>query len=382
MRPFDIAAAIAVIASLLVAQSPAPSEQKDALAGEPRQFMRFVEDDDGGLLQILVANYKSGEAKLTLFGCVHVADRQFYEGMQQRFKAYDALLYELVAEPDLRPYPDMPRGGGHWISVVQGGMGSGLALHEQFACMDYRMDNFVHADMTTTEWSEALDEAGKSELGELFSIGSGDVDRDEEAEQKPIDLVKAFRSGQGVSQLRIMMGRLLCTPEGAPKQPTVIIHGRNERCLAVLKEQVAAGKKRLGIFYGAAHLKDMEQRLLKDLGWVKTSEEWVTAWDCHHSSFPKVERGLKRKIYRARRDLSKLGDAVGDWCRTHEGQQPSFEKLRAALDGKLPGRADGKDPWGREYRLESVDGEVAVRCLGSDGKARTDDDLVRAVETL
>ena len=119
-----MASAIVFITSLLIAQSPAPSEQSHALAGEPRQFMRFVEDDDGGLLQILVANYKSGEAELTLFGCVHVADRQFYEGMQQRFKAYDALLYELVAEPDMRPYPDMPRGGGHWISVVQGGMDS------------------------------------------------------------------------------------------------------------------------------------------------------------------------------------------------------------------------------------------------------------------
>jgi hypothetical protein len=58
----------------------------------------------------------------------------------------------------------------------------------------------------------------------------------------------------------------------------VIVTDRNQKCLAVLDEQIAAGKKKLGIFYGAAHFPDMEKRLLED-GWVKSGEEWMTAWD-------------------------------------------------------------------------------------------------------
>ena len=78
--------------------------------------------------------------------------------------------------------------------------------------MDYRMKNFVHADMTEYQWMHALDEAGPSELGELLSSPFVEPDREAEAKQKPIDLVKAFRNGQGISQLRILRGRVLVSP--------------------------------------------------------------------------------------------------------------------------------------------------------------------------
>jgi hypothetical protein len=46
----------------------------------------------------------------------------------------------------------------------------------------------------------------------------------------------------------------------------------------VLDEQLHAGKEKLAIFYGAAHLPDMETRLLAR-GFRRTELEWVTAWD-------------------------------------------------------------------------------------------------------
>jgi len=145
--------------------------------------MRFLDDDQGGFLQVLVATYKSGDRPLKLYGCGHVADRSFYEGMQKNFEKHDALFYELVADPDVRPFPEMDTDGKHWLSMVQDGMGSGLALQGQFACMDYCMKNFVHADMTEYQWMHALDEAGPSEFGELLS--SPFVEPDREAEAKP-----------------------------------------------------------------------------------------------------------------------------------------------------------------------------------------------------
>jgi hypothetical protein len=41
---------------------------------------------------------------------------------------------------------------------------------------------------------------------------------------------------------------------------------------------MAEGKKKIGIFYGAAHYPDMEERMLKQ-GFKKTAHEWLTAWD-------------------------------------------------------------------------------------------------------
>lgn len=365
-----------LIASLFVGVTPCQAET-DATAAR-RSFLRVVENDDGGRLEVLVATYRKGSAVLQLFGCVHVADRSFYEEMQRRFRGLDALLYELVGDPSIRPHPDMKRGDNtHWIATVQGGMGAGLKLADQFGAMDYRQDNFVHADMTDVEWRQAIKAANSSELREVFSIGSMDNDRAEGSKQSEIDLVGAFRSGGGIAELRLMMARMMIGGDPAIDQPTVIIHGRNEKCLRVLQQQLDLGKQRLGIFYGAAHMEHMEHRLVEDLGWARAGEEWVLAWDCSRKRWPKQERGLKQKRYRARRDLKKLIEAVVEHAASFEGEV-TWATLRAARpDGRLPGRNDGKDEWGRHYLLRRVDGGWQVRCVGSDGEPDTADDLVQ-----
>jgi hypothetical protein len=63
-------------------------------------------------------------------------------------------------------------------------------------------------------------------------------------------------------------------PEGS-----TILTERNKRALRVLGEQIGAGHDRIGIFYGAAHLPDMQRRLVKEYGLRKTSVRWIEAWD-------------------------------------------------------------------------------------------------------
>jgi hypothetical protein len=47
----------------------------------------------------------------------------------------------------------------------------------------------------------------------------------------------------------------------------------------VLKKQLAAGKNRVGIFYGAGHLNDMDERLRKEFNLEPVSITWLTAWE-------------------------------------------------------------------------------------------------------
>ena len=49
--------------------------------------------------------------------------------------------------------------------------------------------------------------------------------------------------------------------------------------MKVLQKEIAAGKKKVAIFYGAAHMPDFEQRLTADFGLRKTKQVWVDAWD-------------------------------------------------------------------------------------------------------
>ena len=59
---------------------------------------------------------------------------------------------------------------------------------------------------------------------------------------------------------------------------TSIIGERNRFALEVLDKEIKTGKKRLAIFYGAAHLPDMEKRLLAQ-GFKVQKIDWVKAWD-------------------------------------------------------------------------------------------------------
>ncbi|WP_395734438.1 hypothetical protein [Prosthecobacter sp.] len=63
---------------------------------------------------------------------------------------------------------------------------------------------------------------------------------------------------------------------------TVLVGERNKVALGVMDKEIAAGKKRIAIFYGAAHLGDMEERLLKK-GFKRTKVEWLKAWDLPHA---------------------------------------------------------------------------------------------------
>ena len=48
--------------------------------------------------------------------------------------------------------------------------------------------------------------------------------------------------------------------------------------IKVIQGEMRKGTKRMAGFYGAAHLSDLERRVL-DLGFRKSKHDWLTAWD-------------------------------------------------------------------------------------------------------
>ncbi len=58
---------------------------------------------------------------------------------------------------------------------------------------------------------------------------------------------------------------------------STIVGARNARAIEVLREQLDAGAKYIGIFYGVAHMPDLETRLLA-MGFKYDSTRWVDAW--------------------------------------------------------------------------------------------------------
>jgi hypothetical protein len=126
-------------------------------------FIRVDTDDEGKprALQTAVATYEieSGAfkgAKVDLIGAVHVGERSYYRDLNRRFKEYDAVLYELVAEADERPGQRDERGGVNPIGSLQTGMKDVLKLSFQLEEVDYTVKNFVHADMSPEEFGSDM----------------------------------------------------------------------------------------------------------------------------------------------------------------------------------------------------------------------------------
>ncbi|MFN9758272.1 MAG: type II secretion system protein GspG [Planctomycetota bacterium] len=388
------AAVLAAFASLLAAApAQAAGDAPDAI---PSDFVRFVEAGDGGRLETAITRYRKDDVEVTFFAAVHIADAACYAALNDRFTTCDALLYELVAAPDARPAKGQRERGFSPVSLLQRGMKTSLELAFQLDEIDYQAANFVHADMTPQEFEQSMSERGESMLSMMFDMmqqtarqqraqaderdGDGDGAA---AAAKPFDLVAAFRSGEGRHLLRMTFGRQLEQVEGmmAGGKGSTLLEGRNEKCLEVLQRELQAGKKRLGVYYGAAHFPHMERRLVEDLGFAKAGHEWLVAWDCKKRPDPKLDRELIRRRQLAKAQLADLIDAAKS-VRIARGAEPvptAAELVAWRDDGGAPIYIGPmQDPWGQDYvvrkRPQGTRWEAAS--AGQDGTMGTDDDLV------
>jgi hypothetical protein len=275
------------------AKDPAGKEENKKKE-EPREnFIRVVRDEKGmpqsmdtGIARYVSADGKWPGVEIDLIGAVHIGDKAYYDELNKRFEEYEVLLYELVAPPNTKIPKGAKNQSGHPVAALQSGMQSMLGLEHQLECIDYTKPNFVHADMTPDEFAKSMKDRGES-FTQIFlrAIGAGMA---QQAAGKKgasdFDLLSALFSRNRAHKLKLAMAgqfedldsqsSLFDGPEGS-----TILTERNKKAFEVLAKQLAEGKKKIGVFYGAAHLPDMDKRLIADFGMKRQGEiRWVTAW--------------------------------------------------------------------------------------------------------
>ncbi len=275
-------------------------------------FIRVKETDTVAKLQTAVIGYEKDGKRVHLIGAIHLADRRYYEFLNKHFQDYEVLLFEMVggeklggpkkpriveeaAEAevaeneativeDLEVVEDPEVGEGEdkenplgGLKQVYSSMEKALGLVGQGAVIDYMAKNFVHADLTLKEFEALQKERGESLLGFMIEMG-----------------IKAERPKHEPNSLRLMRGilagrsdlvklEMMQTMSEGDKQidslagENVIISDRNLRCMNVMDKELAAGREKIGIFYGAAHFPDMQKRM-EERGFKKFSTKWLTAW--------------------------------------------------------------------------------------------------------
>jgi hypothetical protein len=246
-------------------------------------FIRVEEDASVARLQTGVTQYRKGDVTVDLIGAIHIADAAYYKKLEEKFDDYDAVLFEMIADAESLPANRLPQQGEASekknlgaLHQLYGMMAKLLGLTGQMDSIDYRRENFVHADITLTDFKRLQSEKGESVLDLATKAGQAPA----KGQPDPSKLMQAMLSGNSNG----MKLELIHTLGSGDDQigalvgsNSVIIADRNIRCLEVLDEQVAAKHKRLAIFYGAAHFPDMERRL-EERGYSKVSQDWLTAW--------------------------------------------------------------------------------------------------------
>ncbi|MEZ6133830.1 MAG: hypothetical protein R3C53_02860 [Pirellulaceae bacterium] len=252
------------------------------------EFVRVLEENKKmQSLQTAVVTYrKPGDeagVEVTLVGAVHIAQPDYYSRLNQLFHEYDALLYELVADPDAG-VPDPEERGVSPISTIQVGMKEALELTFQLDEIDYKAKNFVHADMTPEEFFTTMEKRKEEYCKCFFDRWGLAWQLRTQARVATLICLRPWwpRIGDAqcaafAQQMGAMDGQMAALT-GEDGKSTLITE-RNAKAFQVLDREVEAGKKKLGIFYGAGHLKDMHQRLVEDYGMEIVKTEWLDAWD-------------------------------------------------------------------------------------------------------
>jgi hypothetical protein len=259
-----------------------------------KKYVRLKQDAGGKpvAFQTAISRFAAkGDVKVDLIGVVHIGERQYYEKLNDLFKEYDVVLYEMAGGPKKGKPSPLDDLNFDPLNLFYKYLANTMKIEQQMRVIDYSAPNFVHADLDWKDVPEILNKRGDNLLS-LFLTIVADLIREHNLEQarlakggkKPEKLDPFAFSGPTASyKLRLGMAKeLVESGDGLGLGKTVdlfIIDYRNEACLKVLQKQLAAGKKKIAIFYGAAHMPDFEQRLLRDFQMREQSVDWVTAWE-------------------------------------------------------------------------------------------------------
>ena len=274
---------------LLSAAAPAtlPSTTRSASSQpDSSRFLRFVETGpDSGRLEAAVRTYRSPDGKVTvhLVSAVHVADPAYFRRLNDLFRGYDAILYEMVKPAGSPPPPPGFRSGSS-VSMLQRWLKDNLDLDFQLDDIDYTRPNFIHADLDVETFERLMDQRGESLTTLLLRAMLRDMTAPEDPNNPPptiFDLFKALSAPDRPRQLKLLLARQFNDVEEklAALSGSVLLTERNNKALATLRDAISHGHKNIAIFYGAGHMDELESRLTRDLGFRPASVVWLTAWD-------------------------------------------------------------------------------------------------------
>lgn len=273
-----------------------PEPRKEATG----KYLRLKMDKKGNPIALQTAIVRfvpdKGDNKLEvdLVSVVHIADEDYYDQLNEELAKYDVVLYELVAPEGTRVPKGGPKQNNNPLALIQNLTSQVLGLEHQTKHIDYTKPNFIHADMSPKQMAEAMAKRGDNQLTLILSIMADLMRQENLREMKrknnpqgkglDLDLLTLFDPMKMKRMLAEQLVEMDETGGLGPTINTILVKDRNAACMKVFQKELAKGRKKIAIFYGAAHMPDFEQRLREDFGLRRHREVWLDAWSLRGGS--------------------------------------------------------------------------------------------------
>lgn len=299
--------------------------------GEPEPYLRAVDDEAGGrVLQIasrtLVSPEKQGPS-VTLLGVSHLGNKTYYKEIQKKLDRADLVLFEGVGFGD--KVPKKNEGRSNAVSEMQLSLARSMGLVFQLEAIRYDRAHFRNSDLSSEALMTRL-KGGPLKAGRSGKNGS--EGKSEKGDQRSKELMEALSGnsfvlnflGKALSffgkdpKFRALMKLAIVETLGAiegdvtrlaessgpdmEKFMKVLLEDRNTIVFRDLRK-VLNGKnppKEIVVFYGAAHMPDLEKRLVEKLGFQSKRDDWLVAFGVNpqEAGLSAFQVGLVREMIR------------------------------------------------------------------------------------
>ena len=283
------------------------------LQAEP--YLRSRALQDGGKTLDIAARAFSPAANTNLtvwlVGVSHVGTSNYYSQIQALLNDCDLVLFEGVDgdRPEFRERsPDHPQERGD----LQVRLARTLGLEFQLHAIDYSKGHFRNSDLSAAELvavfegldPETMDSAALNEFEDLLATMSNESFGGNVAAML-LDWVGAYpglRTGMTYMMVEISgnlqgdLSQLGGVPQSLRELMDVLIRRRNEvvvRDVDLFLDSPGDARS-VAVFYGAAHMEDLEFRLTEAHGLIPTAERWFPAMtaNLNQSSLSAMERAM------------------------------------------------------------------------------------------
>ena len=296
-------------------------------SGEPEPYLRAVDDEAGGRSKIasrtLVSPEKDGPS-VTLLGVSHLGNKAYYKKFKEaRYRGLSS--FEGVGFEEKGPQKN--EGSSNAVSEMQLSLARSMGLVFQLEAIRYDGAHFRNSDISSEALMTRLRggplKAGRSgrrssEKPPVSSRKQG-IDGGSfwkffrfEFPWKSFEFLGKDPKFQALMKLAIVetLGAIegdvtrLAKSSGPDMEKfmKVLLEDRNTIVFRDLRK-VLKGKnppKAIVVFYGAAHMPDLEKRLVEKLGFQPKRDDWLVAFGVNpqEAGLSAFEVGLVRKMIR------------------------------------------------------------------------------------